>query len=448
MDLNKLRIDRGRLIEQARGLVSRAEGEKRDMSQEEQNQFDELMKQSDTLAATIQREERLANSEREISTPQPVLAGGRSWGSAGQDDDDDFEEEEIRDLVDRVIPEWLSRSRPHITRANERHLEKVTKRKRTPEVARGIRQFLRGGPQMLGQNELRALQSDIDVSGGYLRPDQNFLAKLIIFVNNLVYVRQLATVMTLDTADSIGAPSLDTDVDDSDWTNELGTGNEDSAMAFGRRVLRPHPLAKRIKVSKKLLRQNALDVEALVRDRLGYKFAVTQEKAFMSGTGQNQPLGVFTADSQGISTGRDVSTGNTTTAIQADGLIEAKYTLKPQYWPKARWIFHRDGLKAIRKLKDGDGQYLWQPGLSGGMPDTILDSPFILSEYAPNTFTTGLYVGIYGDFSFYWIVDTMDFMIQVLTELYATSNQNGYIARAELDAMPVLEEAFVRVTLA
>ena len=78
----------------------------------------------------------------------------------------------------------------------------------------------------------------------------------------------------------------------------------------------------------------------------------------------------------------------------------------------------------------------------------ILDIPVIMSEYAPNTFTTGLYAGILGDFSYYWIADALDMTIQVLTELYAESNQNGYILRSETDGMPVLEEAFVRVTLA
>ncbi|MGH8428863.1 MAG: phage major capsid protein, partial [Solimonas sp.] len=261
-------------------------------------------------------------------------------------------------------------------------------------------------------------------------------------------IRGLARKFSVTSAESLGVPSLDTDISDADWTTELAIGGEDSSMAFGKRELHPHPLGKLVKVSNKLLRVAALSPESLVRDRLAYKFGVTEEKAFMTGDGAGKPLGVFTASAQGISTARDVSTGNTATSIGADGLIEAQHTLKPQYWASARWIFHRDAVKQIRKLKYGQGQYLWQPGLRGGVPNEILGMPYIMSEYAPNTFTTGLYVGIIGDFSQYWIADALTLQVQRLVELYAATNQTGFIGRLETDGMPALEEAFVRVKLA
>ena len=245
----------------------------------------------------------------------------------------------------------------------------------------------------------------------------------------------------------MGVPTLDTDPADADWTSELATGSEDSDMAFGKRSLTPHPLAKRIKVSRKLIRA-VPSSEGLVRTRLAYKFGISQEKGFLTGTGAGQPLGVFTASSDGISTSRDVSTGNTATLIKFDGLKEAKYTLKGQYWPRARWIFHRDGVKQIAKLKDGEGQYVWAESVRVGEPDRLLGFPSMMSEYAPNTFTTGLYVGILGDFANFWIVDALTFELQMLQELYAETNQVGLIGRLETDGMPVLEEAFVRVKLA
>ena len=168
----------------------------------------------------------------------------------------------------------------------------------------------------------------------------------------------------------------------------------------------------------------------------------------MTGSAAQQPLGVFTASANGISTGRDVSTGNTTTAMTFDGLIEAKYGLKGNYWPRARWIFHRDAMKTIAKLKDGEGQYIWRESVRVGEPDRLLGMPIMMSEYAPNTFTTGLYVGILGDFASYWIADALSMQIQRLVELYAETNQVGFIGRLETDGMPVLEEAFSRVKLA
>ncbi len=321
------------------------------------------------------------------------------------------------------------------------------------EATRALRQFLRsrggGDPTMrlVGGYEERALQADSDTAGGFTVDPQSFVAQLIKFVDDQVFIRQRATVMPVMSADSLGAPSLDADIEDADWTTELDTGTDDATMAFGKRELHPHPLAKGIKVSRTLMRRSALPVEQLVRDRMGYKFGVTQEKAYMTGDGFGKPLGLFVASANGISTGRDVSTGNAATEIGADGLIEALYSLKGQYQARARWVFHRSAVKQIRKLKDGNGQYLWQGGLTGGQPATILDKPFDMSEYVPSTFTTGQYVGLVGDLSFYWIADALSMEIQRLDELYARTNQAGFIGRLESDGMPVLEEAFARVKL-
>ena len=103
----------------------------------------------------------------------------------------------------------------------------------------------------------------------------------------------------------------------------------------------------------------------------------------------------------------------------------------------------------VRKLKDSQNQYLWQPGLAGGArPGTIMDVPYRISEFAPSTVAANSYVAILGDFSHYWIVDALNMDIQVLNELYAATNQVGYVARMETDGMPVLEEAFVRGQIA
>src|SRR6185312_10547558 len=137
------------------------------------------------------------------------------------------------------------------------------------------------------------------------------------------------------TAKALGVASLDNDPADADWTAEIAIGSEDSTMSFGNREMVPNPSAKLIKVSNKLLRATAGGAEKLVRERLGYKFGITEEKAFLTGSGQNQPLGVFTPSNSGIDTSRDISAGNTANAVTFDGLIAAKYALKAQYQPKA-----------------------------------------------------------------------------------------------------------------
>ena len=110
-------------------------------------------------------------------------------------------------------------------------------------------------------------------------------------------------------------------------------------------------------------------------------------------------------------------------------------------------MFHRDAMRDISLLKDGDGQYLWKSGITEGDPDRLLNIKVIESEYAPNTFTTGLYVGILGDWDTYWIADALDFEILALRELKAETYQDEFIMRHEGDAMPVLAEAWARVTL-
>lgn len=308
-----------------------------------------------------------------------------------------------------------------------------------------VRKFFRSGPT--GEMEFRALQSNTDTAGGYTFAAEQFVADLIQALDNETFMLGQATVIDVTSSDTIGFPSLDADPAAPDWTTEVATVNADSTMAFGKRQMTPNPLAKLIKVSNNLLRISALNPEDLVKQRFAYKFATTLESAFMTGTGSGQPLGMFVASSLGISTGQDVSTGSATN-FTSDGMIDAFYKLAPQYSVKASWILHRDGVKLARKLKDSTNQYLWQPGLAGSQPDTLLGRPIFQSEYAPNTFTTGLYVGIFGVLSYYWVARSLNYTIQRLNELYAANNQVGFIARSEFDGAPVLESAFARLKTA
>lgn len=329
-------------------------------------------------------------------------------------------------------------------------VEKADAKPEKPEEVRSrlFAAYLRGGIDAANA-EARALQADSDTVGGYTVAPAQWVGQLIKAVDNATFMRGLANVIPVTSSDEIVAPSLDADPADPAWTAEVGAVSEDSTMAFGQRSLKPYQLTKLIKVSKKLISVSALPIESLVQSRLAYKFGVTEEAAYLTGSGAAQPLGVFTASALGISTGRDVSTGNSTTAIAADNLIECKYTLKSQYWPAASWIFHRDAVKQIAKLKDGDGQYMWQPGLQAGQPDRLLSFPVNVSEYAPNTFTASSYVGLLGAFNAgYWIAELQAMQVQRLVELYAANGQVGFIGTRWLDGMPVLEEAFVRVKLA
>lgn len=425
----EMKQKRARLVKEARELLDRQEEEKRSLTAEEEAEYQRIDAEIDKLGVDIERREKQIQRERELGESGAKEVEKR--GGPGIE-----EKRTLREILeDRSIFEG-------------RTLEEVYEGIRTTDEYRAaFAGWLARGNSVLTAEEFRAMQAGDDASGGYLVAPQQMVWDLLKQVDDLAPIRQYATVHQLTKAASLGVPTLDKDADDWDWVGELATGGE-TELGFGKRELRPHPLSKEIKLSNTLLRIATIGPEALVRDRLSYKLAGTQEKAYMTGDGNQKPLGIFTPSADGISTSRDVSTGNTTTGVTGDGLLNAKYELKGAYHPRARWLLHRHVLRDIRKLKDLEGRYIWQPGITGGAPDRILELPYTLSEFAPNTLTAGKYVAVLGDFRYYWILDSLQMQIQRLVELYAKTNQTGFIGRYEGDGMPVLEEAFVRVQLA
>ena len=422
------RENRAKLVADARAIVNTADSEKRSMTAEENAQFERMMADVDKLGQEIDSEEKetelrskLEAAERSVTETRGRKTEATQPGSEQPETDAEF-----RNRFAHLSP----RDRAAIEHRS------------TKEYRRKYANWLTNGA------EYRDLQAGSDTQGGYLVAPIQFVDELIVNKKNLVFLREISTLHTVTDSQGLGAPSLDVDVSAPVWTNEIATGNDDTTMRFGKRELYPHPLAKLVKISNRLLRVNTVPAEGTVRDRLAYQFSVTEENAFLNGDGNQQPLGVFFASPMGISTGRDVSS-EATAALSADGLIDAKYTLKQQYLnsKNLRWVMHRSAVAAVRKLKTGDGQYIWQPGLSQGRPDLLLDVPVCMSEYAPSTFTTGDYIAVLGDFAYYWIADALTVEIQRLNELYAQTNQTGFIGREEVDGMPVLEEAFVRVKL-
>jgi HK97 family phage major capsid protein len=293
------------------------------------------------------------------------------------------------------------------------------------------------------------LQLNIDATAGYLTAPVEFRDTLIRGLDNMLFMRQISNVIPggIGAGQSLGFPYRKTEATDASWLAEITTATEDSTIDFGRREFKPNKLAKLIKLSNTLI-DHAPMAEGVVNREMQYKISTAQENAYMNGNGTAQPLGIFTASASGISTGRDVSTDNTATTVTFDGLQNAKYAVKQQYHMNSSWVGHRDFVKMIAKIKDGDGQYIWQQGVTIGQPDRLLGAPVYMSEYAPNTFTTGLYVGVYGDFKQgYWIVDANSLQLKVLRELFALTNQVGYLVDYFGDGAPVLEEAFARIKL-
>ena len=409
--LREMRARKLSLIQEARSITDKAQVENRGLTPEDDVRFNQLFADAESIGKDIEREERLLEAERRSASTE------------------DFLRDQERE----------SRSKTG---------ETETRAVAGDEYRKAFESLLRRGVNRLSDAEIRALSMDRAPEGGFLVAAESISTYFLQAVDDEVFVRRYAHVEQVQGAGSLGFMSLDADPADPDWTSEIQTGSEDSSMSFGKRELMPNALAKRIKVSNKLLNNSARNIGELIAQRLGYKFGIAQEKAFLLGSGANQPLGIFVPHNAGLPVSRDVSNGNTATDLTFDGLIAAKYSLKSMHQKKARWAFHRNGIERIAKIKDADGQYIWQPSKKEGDPDMLLGLPIDMSEYVPNTFTSGKYVGVLANWDCYAIAESQDLQIQVLKELYAESNQTGYIGRMEVDGMPVLAEGFARVKLA
>lgn len=394
-----------KLVADVRAVMDTAETEKRAMTAEERSSITTMEADIDKLDSEIGLEERQLERERKLKAPEakPQDEGGES-----------------RSTKPRESTEYRS--------AFDKYLIDSKDAMYTPE-------------------EHRAMQADNAIAGGMFMAPMQFVAELLRDIDNANVITGLARVFPINNSEGLGVPTLDNDVDDADWTPEIKAVTETQDLNFGKRELRPHQLTKLAKLSNKLIGGSTMDIESLVRERLSYKFGATTEKVFMLGDGNQKPLGLFYPSSLGIGTDKDISGSNTDTDIKADTLFDALLDLKEGYQKNATWLFSREAVKRLRKTKDANGAYIWNAAISGGQPATILERPYVTSEYCPNTFTTGQYVGMVGDFKYFWIAKRFDLAIQVLKELFSLTNQTGYIGRMEIDAMPVMSAAFRRIKL-
>ncbi len=428
--VKEAREKRVELLTQSRQLVDKAKEEGRTLSAEERAADDKIWADIGEYDTVLKDHE--ADEARRLRTIQAQAELARSTGRKA--DPDDTEDRGRKPKEEEDESRLRIRQRSSYQAAFRRYLtgERLTDEERGAMEARD------------------GLTSGSQTQAGYMVMSETMAGDFIKNVDDILWIRQLARKETLTAARSLGVLRRTTKASTFAWSAELEAPTVDTAYAVGKRALEPHYMSGEMKVSRDLIRFSTRSVEQIINEEMAVNAAEVQEDAFLSGSGSQRPLGLFTASDDGISTGRDVSTDNTTTALTADGLINAKFALKSQYRQSASisWLFHRDAIKMISKLKDGEGRYLLNYSLKEGVPDQLLGLAMHESERAPNTFTAGLYVGLLGDFNWYWIVDALDIEMLRLDELYARSNQVGFIARAKTDGAPMLEEAFVRVKLA
>ena len=276
-----------------------------------------------------------------------------------------------------------------------------------------------------------ALQVGTDSEGGYLVPDE-FEHTLVEALEEENFFRSIATVIRTSSGDR-KIPVVATKGTAS-WIDEEGAYPE-SDDSFGQVSIGAYKVATMLKVSDELLNDSVFDLEAYISKEFGRRIGAKEEEAFFTGDGKGKPTGIFNAAG-------GASDGVTTAAagITFDDVMDLFYAVKSPYRKKAVWVLNDTTVKALRKLKDNNGNYIWQPSVQAGQPDMILNRPYHTSAYVPEV-AAGAKVMAFGDFSYYWIADRQGRSFKRLNELFAANGQVGFLASQRVDGKLILSEA-------
>ena len=284
---------------------------------------------------------------------------------------------------------------------------------------------------------LNALQVGTDTEGGYLVPDE-YERTLIEALEEQNIFRQLAHVIHTSSGDrkipivaSKGTAS---------WIDEEDNYPE-SDDAFGQVSIGAYKLATMIKISEELLNDSVFDMPSYIAREFARRIGAAEEEAFFTGNGTGKPLGILANQVEGKDVGAQVGvTAAAADKITMDEVIDLFYSLRAPYRRNAVFIMNDSTVKALRKLKDGQGQYLWQPSVTAGTPDTILNRPVYTSGFMP-TIATGNKTILFGDMGYYWVADREGRSFKRLNELYAPTGQVGFLASQRVDGKLILPEA-------
>ena len=391
MTLNEMLEKRKNLLNTMDGFLDTHKNSNGALSAEDDATYSKMEKEFDELTASITRAQRRANMEMEMNKPvnAPITS---------------------KPMVMTEQEENTGRA----SNAYKKNFWNAMRRKQmTPEMS-------------------NALQIGTDSEGGFLVPDE-YETTLVEALEEENIFRKLAHVISTSSGDrkipvvaSKGSAS---------WVDEEGT-IPDSDDAFSQVSIGAYKLGTLIKVSNELLNDNVFNLESYISKEFARRIGAKEEDAFFNGNGTGKPVGIFNATG-----GAEVGvTAASATAITADEIIDLFYSLKAPYRKKAVWILNDATIKTIRKLKDNNGNYLWQPALTAGTPDTILGRPVYTSSYVP-TIAAGAKTIAFGDFSYYWIADRAGRNFKKLSELYAANDQTGFVATQRVDGKLILPEA-------
>ena len=280
------------------------------------------------------------------------------------------------------------------------------------------------------RNISNVLQEGNDQQGGYLVPVE-YDNRLIDVLNEENIMRSLATKITTSGEHKINIAATKPAAA---WIEEGGALTFGDAT-FDQIMMDAYKLHVAIKVTEELLYDAAFNLEGYIIDQFGKALANAEEDAFLNGDGKGKPMGVFDTTNGG-----QYNTTTSTANISADDIINLVYTLKRPYRKSAAFITNDKTLASLRKLKDNNGAYLWQPALTAGEPDRLFGYAILTSQFAPEA-AAGKPAMAFGDFSYYNIGDRGSRSMQELKELFAGNGMVGYVMKERVDGRLILPEA-------
>lgn len=276
------------------------------------------------------------------------------------------------------------------------------------------------------KNVSNYLQEGVDADGGYLVPEE-WDSRLIDVLDEENIMRRLSTIIRTSGLHRI---NLAANKPAAAWIEEGGELTWGDAT-FDQTTMDAYKLHVAIKVTEELLYDNAYNLEGYITTQFGKALANAEEDAFLNGDGSGKPTGLFTS----------ATAFDSVDTLDSDSLISLVYALKRPYRKNASFIMNDATIAAIRKLKDNNGAYIWQPSYQAGEPDRVLGYAVHTSAYAP---TTGI---AFGDYSYYNIGDRGTRSFAELRELFAGNGMIGYVAKERVDGKLLLPEAVQVLTI-
>ena len=382
-----LRVKRGEAWDRAKAFLDEHQDDNGLMSAEDTTEYERLEQAVVDLGHAIEREERAVELEREVNGP------ANSPLSSRPDRGTDTRKGRASDDYKKAFWNMMRNRGGHMTVHN-------------------------------------ALQIGEDSEGGYLVPDE-YERTLVDALQEENVLRGLCTIIRTESGDrkipvvaSHGTAS---------WVEEEGQIPE-SDDAFGQISIGAHKVATMIKVSDELLQDSVFNVESYIASEFARRIGAAEEQAFITGDGSAKPTGIL-HDTNGAGVGVTTA-GN---SLTADELIDLVHSVRSVYRRNSVFLLNDSTIKAIRKLKDNNGQYLWQPGLKEGQPDMLLNHRLVTSSFMPEV-AAGNKVVLFGDFRYYWIADRQGRSFQRLNELYAATGQIGFRGTQRVDGRLILAE--------